>query len=549
MKRLTRALLSLYPHKWRDRYAVEFAALVEDTGGGSQHLFDIMYEAFKMRFSSVNWRYLGAFALAGAAIAAVVALNLQDRYWSQAVLKTEPGGAEQVSVMANELLSRTSLARIIMSPDLQLYKSERKKEPLEDVIEKMRSQDVRIVYAKGLIDIRYTGTSPVESRAVVRRLVTGFMDLHHDLQPLSVRPSPEADGRVSTLEIADPPSLPETPYFPNRSMVVSTGVLAGLGLALLALLIRRAPKLWLTVSLSALAVAGVAWVAPLPYDVRATVRFDSRATLEKLTVGTHPGVYLSSAGSPTSLVLRARNTDRFKAQMAVMAAVTRLVGASRQNSSAESRVASVNVVDPPSVPLEPLGAKWRERLTAASLFLAVLSESSSHSTAAERRLPCSTLESSAPTGRFLYVPGASAVPSTGPTEPATSLRTCFRQPVPAFRCRTWPVALRDGAPASATAYPQSGWRQSASIAAFPRGPADRRPPASIRDWEPDSHVRIRRELFARSLVRLRARGLPREESPSVSARRTPTADRDHARTTYARPRETRVQETRAPPAR
>jgi uncharacterized protein involved in exopolysaccharide biosynthesis len=373
MKRLTRALLSLYPHKWRDRYAVEFAALVEDTGGGSQHLFDIMYEAFKMRFSSMNWRYLGAFALAGAAIAAVVALNLQDRYWSQAVLKTEPGGAEQVSVMANELLSRTSLARIIMSPDLQLYKSERKKEPLEDVIEKMRSQDVRIVYAKGLIEIRYTGTSPVESRAVVRRLVTGFMDLHHDLQPLSVRPSPEADKPVSTLEIADPPSLPETPYFPNRPIVVSTGVLAGLGLALLALLIRRAPKLWLTVSLSALAVVGVAWVAPLPYDVRATVRFDSLATLEKLTVGIQPGVYLTSAGSPTSLVLRARNTDRFKAQMAVQAAITRLVEASRQNSSAESRVASISVVDPPSLPIEPLGAKWRERLTAASLFLAVLS--------------------------------------------------------------------------------------------------------------------------------------------------------------------------------
>lgn len=95
---------------------------------------------------------------AGLVISTVVAFMVQNTYVSEATLEITPKQisdsivktttnnelSQRISEMQQEILSRTSLSSIITDPRLDLYKEERATQPLEDVIETMRSRDVHI---------------------------------------------------------------------------------------------------------------------------------------------------------------------------------------------------------------------------------------------------------------------------------------------------------------------------------------------------------------------------------------------------------------------
>ena len=52
--------------------------------------------------------------------------------------------AERLSAMQQEILSRSSLSELVQKPSLDLYKRDRQRKPMEDVIEEMR-KNIRIV--------------------------------------------------------------------------------------------------------------------------------------------------------------------------------------------------------------------------------------------------------------------------------------------------------------------------------------------------------------------------------------------------------------------
>jgi uncharacterized protein involved in exopolysaccharide biosynthesis len=95
---------------------------------------------------------------AGLVIGAVVAFALPNVYVSQASLRITPAQiseailpsvvnqqmADRINEMQQDILSRTSLAELIQRPALDLYKKERDRKPLDDVIEQMRTKDVKI---------------------------------------------------------------------------------------------------------------------------------------------------------------------------------------------------------------------------------------------------------------------------------------------------------------------------------------------------------------------------------------------------------------------
>jgi polysaccharide biosynthesis transport protein len=95
---------------------------------------------------------------AGLVISTVVAFLVQNTYVSKATLQITPKQVsesivkttinqeltERIGQMQQEILSRTSLSSIITDPRLDLYKEERASQPLEDVIETMRNQDIHI---------------------------------------------------------------------------------------------------------------------------------------------------------------------------------------------------------------------------------------------------------------------------------------------------------------------------------------------------------------------------------------------------------------------
>src|SRR4030081_128441 len=89
---------------------------------------------------------------AGLVIAVVVAFLWPDTYVSSAVMRITPQQiperlipsvvtqqmAQRIGQMQQEILSRTSLAELIQRPSLDLYKKERAKMPIDDVIQEMR---------------------------------------------------------------------------------------------------------------------------------------------------------------------------------------------------------------------------------------------------------------------------------------------------------------------------------------------------------------------------------------------------------------------------
>ncbi len=136
---------------------------------------------------------------AGIVIGAVVALVLPNTYVSQASLRIAPAQisatilpfdlsqqmSDRISAMQQDILSRTSLSEIIQRPALDLYKKERERKPLDDVIENMRTKDVHIQVVKlagqgehqaSAFTISFAYPDRYKAQATVAALVTRFME-------------------------------------------------------------------------------------------------------------------------------------------------------------------------------------------------------------------------------------------------------------------------------------------------------------------------------------------------------------------------------------
>jgi capsular polysaccharide biosynthesis protein len=233
------------------------------------------------------WQYALAAAAIGALVAGLGSFAIPDRYVSTAVLRVVPfpagdsGGAQgeieytaRLRQLAQEILSRGSLAELIQRPSLDLYRVERRRRPMEDIIYDMRHRDLRIspTSPAGLagpghltsFEISFEYADRDKAQAVVRELVSKFTEgnaaaeraLHRDKMPGSL-----------ALEVLDPATLPATPVSPNRPAAAAIGLLAGMLLGSLLALRRRLvarPSAAPTVRRSAPPVASPAccWASP-----------------------------------------------------------------------------------------------------------------------------------------------------------------------------------------------------------------------------------------------------------------------------------------------
>jgi uncharacterized protein involved in exopolysaccharide biosynthesis len=135
--------------------------------------------------------------LAGIVISIVVAFLLPNVYVSEAEMQITPAQisesivkttvnqllTDRIMQMENEILSRTSLSNIIQDPRLDLYKSERARKPLEDVIEEMRSKDIKIRIESlpgdrraSAFSISFAYPDRVKAHDTVQALITRFQD-------------------------------------------------------------------------------------------------------------------------------------------------------------------------------------------------------------------------------------------------------------------------------------------------------------------------------------------------------------------------------------
>jgi hypothetical protein len=176
--------------------------------------------------------------------------------------------------LEQQILSRTSLSRIMMDPRLDLYQSERSREPLEDVIETMRTRDIRITSmgTGSAFTISFAYRDPTKAHDTVQTLLTRFqqanlvrerteanvirlgsrdqiagmeariavLERRLGIPPSAPEPSDQF-VRISgiNLDVLDPPSLPVNPAKPNRTIFASFGFGGGLFLAAVIAIFRR----------------------------------------------------------------------------------------------------------------------------------------------------------------------------------------------------------------------------------------------------------------------------------------------------------------------
>jgi uncharacterized protein involved in exopolysaccharide biosynthesis len=284
MKRWIALAATLYPQSWRKEYGEEFSALLDDVRPRGRVLANVVGGAIRMQITNgTNWMKLAlAMAAAGAIVAAGASFAVAPRYVSSAVISVTPQpdplrptspdflrqrAANQFAEMENEILSRTSLAAIVL--DLDLYKKERQRIPLEDVLQQMR-RNIRIEarqsadagLAPMVLSISFVYPDQVLAQAAVRELAAKFTRanktmnrneanmylnfwkdeateaaFHH--QKMAPAPPPPVGD---TLAILDAASLPREPVGPNRIVFLAWGLGTGLLLGLLAALVVRWPR-------------------------------------------------------------------------------------------------------------------------------------------------------------------------------------------------------------------------------------------------------------------------------------------------------------------
>jgi hypothetical protein len=290
MRRGAYLLIRLYPANWRERYGEEFEALVEDSSPGWTGIFDLLKGAIKMHLSVPTFPKLALMLsvtglLAGLLISALVT----PRYVSTSELTFEVVGSthapasrdlrEDLMQSVREIFSRTSLSGIIQDPRLDLYREERARMPLEDVIEKMK-KDILIrpngpgsagqdrlpfsvsftyrdrVKAHDTVDVllgRFIRSNLSRAEAQDRaRQSDQFQRLDARLAAVEKRlgiPSatPVPGDKVAAgyggmiLKVLDPPSLPVVPVYPDRLVFMATGFGAGIAAAVVIAVFRRRP--------------------------------------------------------------------------------------------------------------------------------------------------------------------------------------------------------------------------------------------------------------------------------------------------------------------
>jgi hypothetical protein len=282
MKRWIARAAALYPRNWRKEFGEEFDALLEDVEPGWHVFANVLGGAVRMQISSgSNWlKVIAATAVVGAIVAWGVSLTVAPRYESSAVMSVTPQSdparppapegalrqraAAHIAEVETEILSRTSLWWIIRDPSLDLYKEERERLPLEEVIGQMRG-NIRIQAhpssaggrAPIVFSVSFTYPDQAKAQAVVRSLVkrfaeanlvsnrertTRYQNFWQDMSAGSlakaVPPPPVGD----TVAVLDPASRPMESERQNRITFLAWGLGAGLLLGMLAVLAMRWPR-------------------------------------------------------------------------------------------------------------------------------------------------------------------------------------------------------------------------------------------------------------------------------------------------------------------
>lgn len=349
MKTIIKALISLYPQSWRTRYENEFEALLNDVSPTWRTLFDVLGGAIKMQLKI--WgpiRTMSLCAAIGVIASMAYSWTIPTKYLSRAILKTD--APDRIPSALVSIEGRAPLARIINEEGL--YPDLRAKEPLEDIIESMKRNDIRIhQIAPSAFEVAFAANDPELARRVTNRLSAAFMT-------------------SMNAELLDPAS-PANRNSPRRSraiwMGLTLGAIVGAWIASLQLL-----KVWKLAAAMGIAgavlCAAISYVIPDRYQSTGVLFYETPGLIKPLpddvladlihrfrlypndanslrTLKEH--LLLRPVGGANAMSVTFDYSNKYIAQKVVQDVESRLID---QGAKATR---SISILDPASLPLQP----------------------------------------------------------------------------------------------------------------------------------------------------------------------------------------------------
>jgi hypothetical protein len=279
MSGLGRFVIRLYPSDWRQRYGDEFEALLEAHPPTLSTLFDLIKGATKMHLSVPTFPKLALLLSVGGLLAGLGISHLvPPSYVSEATmtLTGTPGSAPAdlrpiLAGMQQEILSRTSLFTLMTDPHLDLYRNERARQPIEDVIATMRRDlEIGLTGPGSVFHIRFAYSDRAKAHDTVQALAAEFEASNIARErvasnmmgyyqaggvearlaaiekrlgisspaPVSNPFEPSAPNRT-TMEVIDPASQPINPLWPDPFRFMYIGLGAGFIAAAIIAVFRR----------------------------------------------------------------------------------------------------------------------------------------------------------------------------------------------------------------------------------------------------------------------------------------------------------------------
>jgi len=177
MRRICRLIVSLYPTRWRVRYATELEALLEDINPGCRDLVNIMSTGFQLHLRRVGLRVFAVSMLLGAIVAGGVFLATPARGGFRATIDVVPadGGNADATGVVTRAFTDARLASLMEANGL--YSPERATRPASDLIGRFR-RDIGVTLAttdapaRSQLTVSFSYPDAQKAQSVTTRLVS-----------------------------------------------------------------------------------------------------------------------------------------------------------------------------------------------------------------------------------------------------------------------------------------------------------------------------------------------------------------------------------------
>jgi len=213
----------LYPGAWRERYGVEFHALLDQTTPGWRDVLDVFQGGLQMHLRGVHpVLTAAAVGIVGACAAAAVAVSAADRFVSVGTMNVRRArpATEQTAVQIEDVMPRfaqdafdqDTLTGIIERYDL--YRGERARSSTGDLVHRMRGDIGIELVSPSVFQVSFTLSEGRTARQVTQELMSRL-----------ARSNGEVSGSI--MQLVDPPDDPQVSISPQRVALSSVGGFGG----------------------------------------------------------------------------------------------------------------------------------------------------------------------------------------------------------------------------------------------------------------------------------------------------------------------------------